>query len=254
MVHTIYFSPALSTRKVVQAVAAGISDSVTHHDITQGIKTPIGLTANDIVVIGIPSYSGRVPVLASEHLSQIQGNGSAAILVCVYGNREFEDTLLELKNICTDNKFNIVSAAAFLARHSIFPNIAQGRPDEQDLTMARDFGCKSQEFALQKIITQELHVSGNQPYRKVGKIPITPHSSAKCNACGICAAKCPTGAIDKDKPRRTDKRLCISCGRCIELCPQKARGYSGLIYKIAQRQFAEKFSRRKEIELFYPQK
>lgn len=251
-VHSIYFSPAHSTRKVVRAVSEGISNEVIPHDMTQGLKQSLEFTSHEIAVIGVPSYSGRVPSLAAEQFSKIKANGTPAILVCVYGNREYDDTLLELKDICTECGFVVISAGAFIARHSIFPAIASDRPTDNDLVMARDFGAKSLNYSSLNIY-KELKLKGNKPYRAVGSIPLTPVGSSACDQCSVCSAMCPTGAINANSPRKTDKKLCIACARCIEVCPRKARRFKGILYKLVERKFVKNFSRRKEIELFFPE-
>ena len=249
-VHAIYFSPARSTRKIVRAIALGISERINDHDITLGINEDIELSEKDIVVIGVPSYSGRVPELAKKYLSEIRGNGASAIIVCVYGNRDYEDTLLELKEICTINKFRVTSAAAFIARHSMFPNIAAGRPNTTDLNQATDFGKKSLHSILQNQ-TISTGIKGNNPYRDVKAIPLKPKANSKCDSCGTCAKLCPVCAISKENPRKTDKKRCISCAGCIEICPQKARSFTGFVYKIARRQFSKKYNSRKENEFIF---
>lgn len=246
-VHAIYFSPALSTKKIVKAVAAGISENVRTYDITQGAKN-IAFLENSIAVIGVPVYYGRVPSLAKEYLSQIKANGTPAILVCVYGNREFEDSLLELKNICIESGFKVISAGAFIARHSIFTNVAEGRPDSADLEAARNFGRESLKYKDK----DNLILPGNIPYRPLGSIPFVPTGGWRCDNCGVCVKSCPTNAIDENKPKKTDKSKCISCGRCIELCPQKTRKYRSLIYFIAKKKFTKSNSGRKENKLFLP--
>lgn len=249
-VHTIYFSPAHSTREVVKAVAKGIVEEATHHDMTKGVDTSIEFSENDLVIIGVPSYSGRVPTLATEYLSKIKGKNTPVILVCVYGNREYEDTLLELKGICSKNGFYAITAGAFIARHTIFPNVAEGRPDKNDIEAAYDFGKKSATFADKKEVN--LAVKGNAPYRAIKSIPLKPRVNANCNRCGACVTQCPVGAIDKENPRKTNKKRCISCGGCIETCPREARHFSGILYKIVKKNFSKKFSIRKENELFFP--
>lgn len=220
-VHAIYFSPALSTKKIVLAVSKGISESVLRYDITQGIKRMPTFAEGDVAVIGVPAYYGRVPALAKTYLSQFKANNTPLILVCVYGNREFEDTLLELKTICTACGFRVISAGAFIARHSIFTNVAGDRPDTADLKMAEAFGNES----LERMGEGEMALPGNDPYRAMGAIPFVPKGGSRCDRCGICVKSCPTHAIGEDNPKKTDKSKCISCGRCIELCPKKTRKY-----------------------------
>lgn len=251
-VHLIYYSPAYSTRRIVRAVARGISDNAVNHDITQGVENIPEFTADDLVIIGVPSYSGRVPTLATSYLSQITAKGAAAILVCVYGNREYDDTLLELKNICIHRGFKVISAGAFIARHSIFPNIAKDRPSKDDLDVASVFGKKSVDFATKKD-NIDIKVKGNTHYRNIADIPFNPKGDSKCNECGVCVKLCPVGAITMRNPRKTNRKLCISCARCIEVCPKNSRGFSGILYKVVRRKFQNKFSGRKEIELIYPE-
>lgn len=252
-VHAFYFSPAHSTRTIVRAVANGILENSIQHDLTRGLSEPIELSENETVVIGVPSYSGRVPMLAVEAISKITAHGTPAILVCVYGNREYDDTLLELSDLCRERGFKVISAGAFIARHSIFPNIAENRPDKNDLETAHDFGVKSISFIAQKE-SENLPIKGNRPYREVKSIPLKPKGSSKCNQCGTCVTLCPVGAISDKNPRKTDREKCISCAGCIEVCPQKARKFSGLLYNIVRKQFTKKFGERKEIELLFPQK
>ncbi|MEA3230403.1 MAG: NADH-quinone oxidoreductase subunit NuoF [Thermodesulfobacteriota bacterium] len=46
---------------------------------------------------------------------------------------------------------------------------------------------------------------------------------SKCQACMICARKCPAGAIDggKKKIHIVDQEKCTSCGTCLEVCPPR---------------------------------
>jgi ferredoxin len=250
-VHAIFFSPARSTKKIVEAIASGISEELIIHDITQGIHKPIELTSNDIAVVGVPAFSGQVPALAAKYITQIKGNSAKAIIACAYGNCHYENTLNELSNICVEAGFIPISSGAFISRHSLFPELGKGRPDKRDLDNARQFGKKS--VMHSRIMNGgELKMGDNTPGRVQGVVPPVAKASADCNFCGRCVQACPVGAIDSHNPKKTDKKNCIACTRCIDVCPYGARKFSGLMYLITKKRFVDKHKERKEIEVNIP--
>lgn len=257
-IRLVYFSATYTTRKIVRLIAKQMETETTEYDITQKIpENDILLGANELFVIGVPVYAGRISANALQAITKFKGNNTPAIIVCVYGNRDYDDALLELKNTITENGCKVVSAGAFIAQHSIFPTVGTNRPDEEDIIQIKAFADKTAEH-LQSITDimayPEVVVKGNVPYKTPGKIPLTPKASGKCDKCGICAKQCPVQAIPSDHPRRTDKEICISCGRCIVICPQKARHFSGLLYKIAGKKFTKANAARKEPAYFYAEK
>ena len=122
---SVYFSATFTTRSVVNYVSRRLSDQVTEYDITNDASTDeVLLAADEVLVVGIPVYAGRVPVMAVDRIRRFKGKGSRAVAIAVYGNRHYDDALLELSDILSENGFQVISAGAFLAQHSIFPKAA----------------------------------------------------------------------------------------------------------------------------------
>ncbi len=230
----LYFSPTQTTKKVIEGIASGIqAQTVDHVDLTapERNSSDFKSTKEDLVVIGAPVYGGRIPLDAVSRLKQLKGNNSPAILVVVYGNRAFEDALLELKNLAVEIGFQPIAAGAFIGEHS-FANdslpIANGRPDQDDLNKARELGEKVVDKL--KVIQEtenlsKIEVPGDFPYKsrndRSGIAPITKDDS--CTTCGTCADVCPTGAVSVDDVVSTDVETCILCCACVKNCPSESR-------------------------------
>lgn len=175
----VYFSPTGTTKAVIQGIAQGINPNTMELiDITKPDtrKQPLMTSENELLVIGVPVYMGRVPALLIEWLNAIQANNTPTVCVVVYGNRVYDDALLELKNIVMKCGCIPIACAAYIGEHS-FSNsetpTAQGRPSEDDLNHAKVFGQKIRE-KLQSIslISQisDVFVPGIYPYRGDSKL------------------------------------------------------------------------------------
>ena len=254
--HLVWFSATSTTKHIIRLIAEQfVAESVVKHDITKTSPVnDIQIGSNDLLIVGMPVYSGRIPAIAVNALKKFKGNKTPAVIVCVYGNRDYDDALLELKNITQANDFRIVSAGAFIAQHSIFPTVGISRPDEQDKDIIKVFGEKSATLiALLDSVDNlpDISVKGNKPYKTPGKVPLTPKADRKCDKCGICVKLCPTDAIPAFNPRITFGSKCIACARCIAVCPQKARHFGGFFYRIVEKRFTKVNSTRKEPETIY---
>ncbi len=65
-----------------------------------------------------------------------------AIAVVVYGNRNYDDALIELKDILESDGFKVVAGAAFIGEHSFSKTLAKNRPDEKDMDIIKSLVMK----------------------------------------------------------------------------------------------------------------
>ena len=250
-VFQIVFSPTGGTQKVADTITLKWDKPARKIDLSDP-KTDfaaISLEKEDIAVIAVPSFGGRVPALAVERLEKIHGNGAMCVAVCVYGNRAYEDTLIELNDAAAKSGFYVIAGIAAIAEHSIMHQYATGRPDEEDRTQLQGFAEK----ILEKVSNADMsapQIPGNRPYKKAGGAGLVPKADHKCNACGLCAEKCPAQAISRENPRETDGKKCISCMRCISVCPQSARKVNSAMVSVAAMAIKKACSEKKSNELF----
>ena len=233
----VYFSPTGTTRKVIMEAAANIDLKSVSYDLTvhKEKKPSLKFKSNDLVLFGIPVYAGRVPAVFLEYFEALSGQGTPAALIATYGCREYEDALLELKNEVESRGFKVIGAAAFPTEHSIVRSIGLGRPNKQDLKEIADFGKQLSRRIHTESSFEPFNISvpGNTPYRKAGAASLTPKVDVTmCTECGACAKSCPAGAIDTKDPKKTNKKKCISCQKCLRSCKQKARYVSSTKMKL----------------------
>ena len=226
-----HFSPTGGTKKVADAIAAGFHTPLVEMDLTKA-DAAVSMGENDALMAVLPVYAGRVPQVSLERLAALKGNGQKAVAVVVYGNREFEDALLETKDALEDYGFRVVAAAAFIAEHSIVRSIAAGRPDVEDEALCRQFAADVMAKADDAAPVQ---VPGNNPYKEVKPSAFHPAANEACVKCGACAQQCPVSAIPMDDPSQTNNDVCINCMRCVEACPVSSRALpDGFLNMITQ--------------------
>ena len=249
MFYNIYFSPTGGTKKVADILMNNLGGEYREVDISREIES-IYLQSNDVCLVSVPSFAGRVPQIAIERLKKISANGAKAVLNCVYGNREWDDTLTELQDTLESCGFVCVAAVAAVAEHSIFRQFAAGRPDKEDAKELADFAQKVTE-KLNSGIFGKLELAGSHgSYKEIVNIPFKPEANDSCCACGICAENCPVGAINKNDSRKTNKELCISCMRCRDICPKRARDLDSVFMQVAAEKMAPKLGGHKKNYLF----
>ena len=197
-VYRMIFSPTGGTERAAELLLRPWGTEAVLIDLTDAAADyrQYHFGPEDICLAAVPSYGGRVPEIAVTRLAQMTGGGARAMLLAVYGNRAYEDTLLELKDTLTAAGFRPIAAAAAVAEHSIMRQFGAGRPDAADERMLAGFGQRIKQV-LDEDDAAELRVPGSKPYRDYGGVPFTPKAGKRCTTCGLCAAKCPVGDVYK---------------------------------------------------------
>lgn len=251
----IYFSATGLTQKVLDLFLAGLPVPAQKINITPHV-TAVSYTfaPDELAVFAAPVYGGVLPKPAAERFSLIKGNHTPAVCLAVYGNRDYDDALLEMKNLTEAAGFIPVAFGAASAQHSLMSRVAAGRPDEKDAKDLASFARRAWEKLgdLKELSAQATpQVPGRLPYKEFKGVPFKPAVNSACVHCGACAAHCPTGAISKDKPDTTDHALCISCMSCVHICPSHARSMQPkTALWLAEKAFLLKYGKRRELEVF----
>ncbi|WP_301859870.1 EFR1 family ferrodoxin [uncultured Megasphaera sp.] len=264
-IHTAYFSPTGTTRTICTTLAQEMSRilnipwKLRSFTLPAERKEPLCFSGSDLVILGVPVYAGRVPNVLLKFLNGIAGNGAMGIPIVVYGNRNYDDALIELRDLMESAMIHTIGGGAFIGEHSFSRTLGGGRPDAQDLNVVRSFAGTAASAIENNRFRTPAAVKGNIPYRPY-MVPQTkdgghqkisrvfPKVSDACTNCGICAAVCPMGAIAPDYHSYTS--FCIKCCACVKACPTGARYYDDETYLFHKRQLEEHFSRRAEPETF----
>ena len=252
----VYFSPTHTTEKAVTSFAEGTGLPFDKVDLSTPVSrktSKLKFKSDELAIVGLPVYGGRLPKYINDFFTCLSGNGAPAVAVAMYGNREYEDALLELKMKLEERGFNVMAAAALLGEHSLSSRIATGRPDSSDLAIVKAFGEKAV-HSISSNAAGKLTVPGSFPFVAKGTEPkYLPTTTDACTNCGLCAQNCPYGAINFSHYSVVDAAKCMWCGRCIKDCPAGAKQFADPAFIAWLPGFEARLNAvRKEPELFLP--
>ena len=240
-IRLVYFSPTGTSKRMAEAVAKSLSPEFERIDLTSpdAEAEKHSFKSDELAVIAVPVYGGRLPYTAMRRLKNVKGRQGPTVIIVVYGNRAYEDALIELNDIALKQGFRPIAGASFIGKHSFdTPEtpIATGRPDEADLGKAEAFG-EQVKVKLGVGEVPELVVPGHRPYIEYSdwnkpleereKVePLSPETDPEtCTLCGRCAQVCPKAAVAVIDSVKTDKTECIACTAGVKNCPTGARAW-----------------------------
>lgn len=255
-VYEVVFSPTGGTKKVTDILVDhfkldgrifNYDDEVEFIDLSNPEKdyNKIIFNKEDLVFIALPTFGGRAVSTGIKRLEKLRGCKAKAVVITTYGNRDYDDSLLEIYDTAKKAGFIPIAGVAAITEHSILPQYGTNRPDMGDIRSLNKFAKE----ITDKLNNKDPEIPGKRPYLKPSNISLIPKSTKNCDECNICVELCPVKAIDRNT-RSTNKEDCISCMRCVKFCPSEARKTSKIMSKIAALVLKRSASKRKEYELF----
>lgn len=269
----VYFSGTGTTRRTVERIAGGIASRLNLPAESADFSRPavrqetLGFGEKDMVVFGTPVYAGRVPnVLLPFLRERIVGGGALAVPVVLFGNRNYDDALIELRNILAADGMHPIAAGAFVGEHSFSRVLGADRPNAEDEALMDEFAARVAELAagLDAAPVKSAAVRGQEPLRPyytprdragnpINILKVKPKTDlSRCGGCGLCADLCPMGSIDPTDVSAV-RGICIKCCACVKGCPTGAKFFDDAGYLYHQHELEAQYARPAENEAFYLQ-
>ncbi len=251
-----YFSPGGSTEQAAREFTASFSDypveyiNLTDYDQRQRDYL---FRASDLLIVAAPAYGGRIPLPVAEVLSDFHGDHTPTVLIGTYGNRAYDDTIIELAKTLEPGGFIPLAYGAFICRHTFLSELALGRPDKQDLEVIHAFGKKTaariRSLRYGNGTFSPVKIPGSYPYAKERRrMPFNVETNDNCFYCMMCAHVCPMRAISSDNPKAIHNDICIRCGACLRVCPAQAKSFTAEPFAKLQDMLRQFVSSRQEPE------
>lgn len=241
--------------------------TLTYNPITLHLQSPTGntrrvaqvlsdalISKQELTIIGVPVYAGRVPNLMLPWLRSLEGRGRQAVAIVTYGGRHYDDALIEFVDILNDQGFTVIGAGAFVASHSFDKSLIKSRPNAEDWVAVHEFAAAIKQRQLTLWLANasgqpaDLNANGGPldlSILDMGQRPYRPYlmptdrdgqpidfknikpevNMTRCTRCGICVASCMLGSIPQEAPQTTTGK-CTKCNACVQICPVGARRFS----------------------------
>ena len=265
----VYYSATGNTREVVLKIGKQIAEDLKvplkEYDYTlpEAREKHYSFTAEDLVLFATPVYAGRVPNKMLPFVETgFTGGDALAVPIVIFGNRSFDNGLIELRNLLVANGFHPIAAAAVATSHVFSDAIAPGRPDKEDWAVLNQFaGDVAAKVSRITQLPEPIQVPGDNPplsyYTPLGVdgkptvfLKAKPQTTAEwCDGCGICVAACPMAAISEEDPTLVPG-TCIKCQCCVKICPTGAKYFDDEAFLSHVKMLEQNYTERKEPQVF----
>ena len=256
-VYGMYFRPTQNTKKIVETICSTLNIESEYIDLTNPSirKQTHTFTSEDLVVVGVPTYAGRIPNKIVDDLKQnLMGNQTFLIGLVTYGNRNYDSSLAELVSILENQNFYTIAACAIVCEHAFTNRLATHRPNEEDLNTIASFARKVQsKMDAYKFHEEKTNVQVEPyyiPLRQDGSparfLKAKPKTDLTiCTDCKKCAQVCPMQSIDW-KDVSLVSGICIKCQACIQVCDVHAKYFDDEDFLSHVKMLEENYSMHKE--------
>lgn len=267
-VWALYFSATGTTERAAETISAELAKHLQVPRETVAFTRPgerekeYNFTDKDIVVVGSPTYAGKLPnKILPDFQARLHGNGALAVPVVLFGNRSYDNSLAELCAVLAENDFHTVAAGAFVGQHAFSDALAYARPGWSDQFEMKQFAKRIADKVKDLTdIPGTVQVPGDaaapyyvpkgtdgEPAKFLKAKPRTDMS--RCSRCGACARLCPMGAIDP-KNVADVPGTCIKCQRCVHKCTKQAKYFDDPAFLSHVAMLEQNFTEPKENEVF----
>jgi len=269
----IYYSQTGNTKKIAEAIHAGMSELSEECDIArlQDVNAE-GLTRYDLIGLGAPVWHRREPANVMEFIefamNSLEGKHSFAF--CTHGLYPGR-FLARVVPIMTQRGLTVIGwnnwyGGVFLPEKPK-PYFTDGHPDEIDLDEARSFGREMAERSQRIYAGQSQLIPVLPKGREYDELyPGPPRTVLRTKAqreltgnrafdyainkekcaypkCTVCIDNCPTHSIRLDVSPPILKETCDRCSYCEQICPHGAIEYDWEpIVRIIDEDIIERFT------------
>jgi len=259
-VKAVVFSPTGGTLKVTQALAQGVGLPYEIIDMTTPrtrIKAQT-VFGSDLAIVASPVYYGHLTALAADIFKKLIGHNTPTVITCVYGNRHYDEALLEMQNLLESQGFIVIAASAHVAEHSYSDerhDIAAGRPHAADIEQAKEFGRQirtaidKSDFVAKRGLAVPFNPNPGYGFPEHPEPYIPKTLPGASDQWPHCIRICPAAAMAiRNDELHTDKSKCILCMACVKSFPN-ARFFDHPLIAMAKDNLAKLPPRENELWL-----